>query len=137
MVEKRQVNLKISTELNLIVGDSTKKETWEQVPNNFDFIIDDGSHYPQHQIDTFLNGFSHLKSGGLYFIEDTHCNFENKYTGGNDVIYKWVFDYVIQQQTPGRNYDGNFYQSRGAMPDFVRDIYSYSFYKSTIVLEKA
>lgn len=124
-------------ELNMIKGDSTNAETWLEIPNNFDFIIDDGSHHPDDQISTFLLGFSHLKSKGLYFIEDTHCNFEVKYTGGQDIIYKWVFDYIIQQQTPGKNYNGNFYQFRNAMPNIVKDIYSYRFYKSVIVFEKA
>ena len=124
-------------DLNVIKGDSTKPETWIEIPNNFDYIVDDGSHQPEDQIATFLLGFPHLKSGGLYFIEDTHCDFEVKYTGGKDVIYDWVFKYVIQQQTPGRNYGGNFYACRGAMPEIVRDIYSYQFYKSVIVFEKA
>jgi hypothetical protein len=43
----------------------------------------------------------------------------------------------MQQQTPGRNYGGNFYQSRGAMPEVVRDIYSYQFFKSVICFQKA
>lgn len=123
-------------ELNVIKGDSTKPETWLEVPQNLDYIIDDGSHFGKDQMATFLNGFPHLASGGLYFIEDTHCTFENIY-GATDEIYKWVFNMVMQQQTPGRNYGGNFYQSRGAMPEIVRDIYSYQFYKSVIVFEKA
>jgi len=85
---------------------------------------------------TFLLGFSHLKEGGLYFIEDTHCSFEEKY-GNTDLIYRWVFDYIIKQQTPGRNYGGNFYYARRDMDRIVGDIYSYRFYKSVIVFEKA
>ena len=123
-------------DLNVIGGDSTKPETWIDVPGNFDYIIDDGSHFPQDQISTFLHGFSHLKSHGLYFIEDTHCGFEKIY-GETDQVYRWVFDYIMQQQTPGRNYGGNFYQCRNAMPEIVKDIYSYSFYKSVVVFEKA
>jgi len=123
-------------DLNVIEGDSTKLETWDAVPFDLDYIIDDGSHFPQHQMDTFLSGFSHLKSRGLYFIEDTHCSFQTEY-GYTDLIYKWVFDFVVKQQTPGRNYGGNFYQCRGAMEDIVKDVYSYSFYKSIICFEKA
>lgn len=123
--------------LKVIRGNSTEKSTWNEAPYDIDYIIDDGSHQPEHQIETFLLGFPHLKSHGLYFIEDTHCNFEIKYTGGVDVIYKWVFNYIIEQQTPGRNYGGNFYQSRASMPDVIKDIYSYGFYKSVIVFEKA
>lgn len=38
--------------------------------DEFDFIIDDGSHRPDHQQISFSYFFKKLKSGGLYFIED-------------------------------------------------------------------
>ena len=125
---------------NLIIhkGDSTKMESWVEIPYGLDIIVEDGSHYPDHQIMTFEHGFPHLKSGGLYIIEDTHCNFEQKYTGGKDVIYNWALNLVYNQQLPTYgNTNGNFYQLRNLMPLPVRDIYSYHFYKSVIVFEKA
>ena len=123
-------------DLDLIIGDSTKPESWVDVPNELDLIVEDGSHFPEHQIATFMNGFPHVASGGLYIIEDLHCSFEEKY-GNTKMVYEKFFDYIIEQQTPGRNYGGNFYQCRGAMPEVVRDIYSYSFYKSIIIIQKA
>jgi 8-demethyl-8-(2-methoxy-alpha-L-rhamnosyl)tetracenomycin-C 3'-O-methyltransferase len=124
--------------LTILQGDSTKIESWKEVPYELDFIVDDGSHYPNDQILTFQNGFNHLKSHGLYFIEDTHCNFSLQYTGGKDIIYNWVLNLVFNQQLPKYgNTDGNFYFLRGLMPIPIRDIYSYHFYKSVIVFEKA
>jgi len=41
-----------------------------QVPEGFDVIIDDGSHYVRHVISSFGGLFGHLKPGGLYVIED-------------------------------------------------------------------
>ncbi len=40
----------------------------------FDFIIDDGSHKPDHQQISFNYFFKKLKMGGLYFIEDLLAN---------------------------------------------------------------
>jgi hypothetical protein len=40
----------------------------------FDIIIDDGSHRPDHQQISFSYLFRKLKSGGLYFIEDLLAN---------------------------------------------------------------
>jgi len=41
-----------------------------------DVIIDDGSHVPEHQINTFLHLFKNLLSpGGIYIIEDIECSF--------------------------------------------------------------
>ena len=45
---------------------------WTLLPNEVDFIIDDGSHEAQHQIKTFEKLFPKLKKGGVYIIED--CN---------------------------------------------------------------
>jgi hypothetical protein len=36
----------------------------------FDYILDDGSHWWQHQIQGFNNLYPRLKEGGKYFIED-------------------------------------------------------------------
>lgn len=124
--------------LELISGDSTKAETWEKTPKELDVIVDDGDHHPDTQIATFVLGFNHLKKGGLYFIEDTHCNFTELYTGGHDLLYPKIFDLVMDQQTPSVCIGGNFYQ---AIPyikyDIGRQIYSYHFYKSVIVFERA
>lgn len=40
----------------------------------FDVIVDDGSHRPDHQQISFSYFFKKLKSGGLYFIEDLLSN---------------------------------------------------------------
>ena len=41
-----------------------------------DFIIDDGSHHPQHQYDTFTQLFyKSLNYSGVYIIEDIECHY--------------------------------------------------------------
>jgi hypothetical protein len=40
----------------------------------FDIVIDDGSHRPDHQQVSFSYFFRKLKSGGIYFIEDLLAN---------------------------------------------------------------
>ena len=53
-----------------IVGDGYTEEAWKDVPNDFDLIIDDGSHRVSDMlrgIPVFLN---HLKPGGILMIED-------------------------------------------------------------------
>lgn len=123
--------------LNLVSGDSTLDDTWKKVPYYLDVIVDDGDHHPDAQWATFSLGFQHLRTGGLYFIEDTHCNWTELYTGGQDLMYGKVFDWITGQQTPQANWGGNFYLARPWMPISSRDIYSYHFYKSIIAFEKA
>ena len=43
-----------------------------------DVIVDDGSHIPEHQIESFIYLFQEvLKPGGIYIIEDIECSFWN------------------------------------------------------------
>ena len=44
----------------------------EKLDVKFDIIIDDGSHYDQHQMITLQNFYKHLKPGGIYIIEDIY-----------------------------------------------------------------
>lgn len=41
---------------------------------NFDIIIDDGSHWPQHQIISFETLWKAVKPGGMYIVEDIETN---------------------------------------------------------------
>ena len=123
--------------LNLVTGDSTLPETWYSVPTDLDFIVDDGSHHPDDQIATFLQGFKHIKSGGLYFVEDLHCGFTELYTGGHDTFFPWMFGLIISQETPGINWGGNFAKAKPYMSELARQIYSYHIYKSVAIFEKA
>jgi len=50
--------------------DSDTKNKIQQMNSEFDIIIDDGSHYPKDQLQTFLNFFPLLKPNGIYVIED-------------------------------------------------------------------
>lgn len=45
---------------------------------NFDIIVDDGSHDSRHQLMTFFGLFN----GGQYYIEDLHCCFHSLYRDG-------------------------------------------------------
>ena len=62
-------------------GDQTKIEDLENMVNligKCNVIIDDGSHVPQHQFDTFNFLFDRmLLEGGIYIIEDIECNYWN------------------------------------------------------------
>lgn len=50
--------------------------------NNFDIIIDDGSHINDYTIFTFNYLFKYLNEGGVYLIEDVHTSYCNNFGGG-------------------------------------------------------
>lgn len=55
----------------IIIGDATRPETFENL-DNFDVIIDDGSHRLADQLATFHLLWPKLNPGGVYLIEDIH-----------------------------------------------------------------
>lgn len=49
---------------------SFDSSSYEDLPKDFDIIIDDGDHSSQGVIKTFIYAWNHLKLGGIYIIED-------------------------------------------------------------------
>lgn len=58
--------------IKIYFGDAGKKEVLDQVPGEFEVIIDDGPHTATQQIDTFTYLWPRVKPGGLYIEEDIH-----------------------------------------------------------------
>jgi len=87
-------------EIGLVIqGDQSNLQDLEKVSNlsgELDFIIDDGSHHPEHQIKSFDYLFSkNLKRGGLYIIEDIECSYWNpkETVYGYETGYLNIIDY--------------------------------------------
>ena len=51
----------------------------------FDLIIDDGSHFCKHQINSFNNLFQFLDDGAFYIIEDTNNSYKNAGGGSTNL----------------------------------------------------
>lgn len=49
-------------------------KVWNQY-GPFDIVLDDGSHFMEHQIKTFDVLFPMLRAGGVYMCEDTHTSY--------------------------------------------------------------
>jgi len=64
--------------IHVHIGDQSDKNFLEAVLKKYDFdfdiIIDDGSHIPEHQIKSFEYLYPLLKNGGVYFVEDVSIN---------------------------------------------------------------
>ena len=71
--------------VHVVVGDVNQSNTFEKISNicnNFDIVIDDGSHQTNDIISSFLIYFPLVKPGGVFVIEDTHTLYLNKWGGG-------------------------------------------------------
>lgn len=91
--------------------DQGNKEQLLELSNEkeIDVIIDDGSHYVNHQIMTFECLFNSLKSNGQYIIEDLHTS-TNMQSGYNFINNKGALQYLqdISQNIEPKNYPGQF-----------------------------
>jgi hypothetical protein len=73
-------------------GDQGNLKVLADIHNQFQVIIDDGSHRADHQLISFKHLFiNSLVSGGVYAIEDCHCNKLPFYWGDGAVT---MFEYT-------------------------------------------
>lgn len=73
-------------------GDQGSLNILSKIGDQFEVIIDDGSHRADHQLISFKHLFlNNLVSGGLYAIEDCHCNKLPFYWGDGAVT---MFEYT-------------------------------------------
>jgi glycosyltransferase involved in cell wall biosynthesis len=66
----------------VIVADATTDHGERQILqkcSSFDIIIDDGSHRSSEIVRSFARYFKHLKTKGIYIVEDLHCSYWNQY----------------------------------------------------------
>ncbi|MDB5223671.1 MAG: hypothetical protein JWN83_2338 [Chitinophagaceae bacterium] len=73
--------------VKIIIGDQSDRKFWQQFKKDFpviDIVIDDGSHYSDHQIITLEELLPHMRSGGVFVCEDVHkhLNRFNFYVNG-------------------------------------------------------
>ena len=78
----------LGSRFDLALVDQSNKQALQdyikKTGGNFDVIIDDGGHTMKQQIISFETLFPHLRSGGLYIIEDLHtCYNLHPYTQSN------------------------------------------------------
>lgn len=102
------------------VADQTKRETLQRVINSagdFDIIIDDGGHMMGQQQISLGYMFKHLKSGGLYFIEDLHTSFW-PHNGFRD-LYGQPLDINADRSNTTVNVIENYIKTKDMRSDFM------------------
>ena len=71
--------------ISMVIGDASDVGTYEQIKaqsNQFDIVIDDGSHTSKDIVTAFCRYFPLLKDDGLFIVEDLHCSYWIQFEGG-------------------------------------------------------
>lgn len=66
-----------------IADQDRPQEIVDVADGQWDIILDDGSHFVEHQINCFHALISKVKPGGIYIIEDLHSNLHPHYNPNN------------------------------------------------------
>jgi hypothetical protein len=116
----------------------------------FDMILDDGSHMNNHQIFSFQQLWGHVKSGGVYVIEDVGCSYWDDYGGGylnekstieyfkritDDVNFRGLMNYS-SLNVHARREDWLTDLSKQVQPGCMTDVESINFLNGIIIITK-
>lgn len=85
LVDKKYHGRKKITILQGSQSDINFLENIETQHGPFDIIIDDGSHYVDHQLFTFNTMFKNLSNEGIYIIEDVNTSYRKFFGGSVDL----------------------------------------------------
>lgn len=125
----------------ILQGDQGNPEYLDSLVNmlpHFDIVIDDGSHFSEHQILTFKKLFPHMNEGGVYFVEDTHSSYMDTFNGNRhrpDTFINWckgIVDILHEDYDNTAPTDG----WKGRDSNLYRHIDSIHFHDSVIVFDK-
>jgi hypothetical protein len=120
--------------LKVIKADQSNPDHLEmitEVVQNAKFIIDDGSHHPVHQLESFQYLFKNLlEPGGIYIIEDIECNYWNP----KESIYGYQIGYFNIMQYLKDFADEINSEYTGKKNDF--EISSITFGQNCVVIRK-
>lgn len=137
--------------VSVVVGDANQSATINKITsicNNFDIVIDDGSHQSNDILNSFYTYFPLVKPGGIYVVEDSHTLYQNYFGGGilNELsayhFFKKIIDVInIQFWSDELSLDVYFrtFFPIGKMPLFIKEgwVESVEFRNSVIIIRKS
>lgn len=71
--------------ISLIVADANSdvaEHAIAELSQEYDIVIDDGSHTSRDIVHSFMRYFKRVKEGGIFLAEDLHCSYWKEFDGG-------------------------------------------------------
>ena len=74
----------LRSNIKIVIADQDRpQELSNAVADSYDIIVDDGSHFIEHQINCYEALKQKVNKGGIYIIEDLHCCYHPFYNPNN------------------------------------------------------
>ena len=126
--------------MRAVQGDQSDPEFLDELGRRlgpFDIVIDDGSHRNDHVKTSFGSLFPHVRSGGLYVIEDLQTAYWPGYGGDDqDLVNADTSIRMLKGLVDGLNYQ-ELPESNGKTPSYTdRHVVGLHFYHNLAVIEK-
>jgi hypothetical protein len=139
--KKKYIQDRIEVFIGSQDSDNLISEIKDKYPDGIDIVIDDGSHINSLTISSFNLLFSHLKKGGIYIIEDTHCTYGTDFWPHFiNAVGNWP---GMNLNDPSLNFDNKrddidvfFKEKIKKMDSLDGEIRAIHFYPETVVIEK-
>lgn len=128
-----------SDRTKIFIGDQSDKSFLRTVKAEIpqiDILIDDGSHRSDHQIITFEEMYYHVKTPGVYLIEDIELNYRQDKKSNNfmDYMKNKIDELNVRKVIPGKQ--ALSHQWKDLEVRFTNLTNNITFYDNVIVLEK-
>lgn len=127
--------------ISVVIGDQGNHEFWRDFLSEsppIDIFVDDGGHFMDQQIITFVNVFPTMPIGSIYICEDTHTSFM-PYNGGGmakqNTFLHFAYTVVDMLHVDWWDQKPND-EERGKIERLIKDLTSVHFYDSMVVFEK-
>lgn len=123
--------------IDVLVGDQADPVFLDDLVaryGEFDVVLDDGSHHPDHQIASICHLWPHVAEGGVYIVEDLHSNYWAAYGAGrgqSHTFIAWLHD-RIDDMHAFHSEDAAF-----VVNEWTRTLDGIHIYDSVAVIEKA
>ena len=125
------------------IGDASKLEFLDEVIAEFGqprVIIDDGSHFWHHQIDSLRYLWPRLLPGGIYVLEDLHTSFGHFEAEYRNSSYSDItgYDYLMQlnRWVVGNRFIGAERPPDGFIANYWPSVERTQFYRGTSLIHK-
>ncbi|MEW8438209.1 MAG: hypothetical protein AB2689_08620 [Candidatus Thiodiazotropha taylori] len=105
-------------------------------------IVDDASHNNEKTIATFGLYFQLLEPGGFYFIEDTHCSYENKFENKREDFNQFLLSLASSIDQNGQKLTPHNAQAFTKIPNYdelplkERWVEYYAYHRGLLVIRK-
>jgi hypothetical protein len=124
--------------IRTFMGSQTDAELLQRIVRevgSLDVVIDDGSHRPEHVIETFQILFPLLADGGTYVVEDTQTSYWPDWGGSVDLHDATTSMAFLKRLADGLNYEE--FEDEHYQPSYTdQNIVGLHFYKNLVFIEK-